>query len=106
MSEILFACLQDPFYRLIEEGVRELGGEGPSRAGIVGYVDDTTVLVGEETGLGNVGHIIEVFGAATGMRVNGVKSKLLEVGTLEAQGWNVVDRIKICGVVYMGKRRR
>lgn len=81
LSQILFACMQDPFYRLIDGGVQEKGEEGVSGAGIMGYVDDTTILVNGEVGLPNVGRVIEMFGAATGMRVNGAKSRLLEVGS-------------------------
>lgn len=71
-------------------------------------MDDTTVLVGGEEGLKNVSRIVEIFSGATGMSVNSEKSKLLEVGSWvggelgKKYGWQVVEQIKICGVLYRG----
>lgn len=107
LSQILFACMQNPFYVLVDGGMGRLGESGGYCGNIVGYVDDTTVLLNGIEDLRKVGRVIEIFGNATGMRVNKQKSRLLEVGawvggTLgEEFGWITVDRLKICGILFL-----
>lgn len=108
LSQILFAIYQEPLYRALTAGCEQhpCNGQCGRPIHIVGYVDDTTLMLTDAGSLSAVDRIVTTFSEATGMICNKDKSGLLLLGPWQRgpisveSPWVVRESLKICGLIH------
>ena len=84
LSMALFCVYQEPFYRAIVKSriIRPLCMPDRTKLKLLGYADDTNILINSEESLIEVNNIISQFEQATGARLNRhSKTKIFGLGT-------------------------
>lgn len=106
LSALLYAISVEPLALLIKKDIRVQGIE--LQAGgthtINQYADDTTITVRDGNSVKRVLELIDVYGKASGAKINKEKSEIMYIGEVEREGvgLRVEDRyIKVLGV-YLG----
>ena len=78
----LFIIFQEPFYRALEASriIRPLSLPGNHQQKLIGYADDTNILVRDNNSLIDINNIIVEFESATGAKLNrNKKTKIMDL---------------------------
>ena len=108
LSMMLFVIFQEPLYRAIELSVKVKPIMSPcTPRKLLGYADDTSFIVSDETSIIECFEILNKFELASGIKLNKNKTKLFGIGSWKnRQQWPVQDirvlngNIKILGIYY------
>ena len=108
LSMMLFVIFQEPLYRAIELSVKVKPIMSPcTPMKLLGYADDTSFIVSDETSIIECFEILNKFELASGIKLNKNKTKLFGIGSWKnRQQWPVQDirvlngNIKILGIYY------
>ena len=109
LSMLLFIIFQEPLYRAIERSDNIIALSLPcGTRKLLGFADDTSVIVSTENSITSCFEIINSFELATGLSLNKRKTKLFGVGQWRDESeWpmsniNVLkEEICILGIVFM-----
>ena len=106
LSALLYAISAEPLALLIKNDARVQGIQLPSGSihTINQYADDTTITVRDGNSVKRVLELAEIYGRASGARINKEKSEIMYIGNIEREGvgLRVQDRyIKVLGI-YLG----
>ena len=83
LSMVLYIIFQEPFYRALEASriIRPLTLPGNQQQKLLGYADDTNILVIDNNSLLEINDIITNFEMATGAKLNrNQKTKIIGLG--------------------------
>ena len=83
LSMCLFVIFQEPFYRAImaSQIIRPLRLPDSSELKVLGYADDTTLLILDSWSLLEIGRLIADFESATGFQLNKNKTSIFGAGS-------------------------
>ena len=108
LSMVLYVLSQEPLYLAIKYTKQITPIELPcSEKKILGFADDTTILVKNDQSISHLFKIFEIFEKASGIKINISKTKILGFGEWkDRKTWpiqniaTVTDRISILGITY------
>ena len=108
LSMLLFVIFQEPLYRAIELSIKVKPIMSPcTPRKLLGYADDTSFIVSDETSILECFVILKKFESASGIKLNKNKTKLFGIGSWKnrqqwlVQGIRVLNgNIKILGIYY------
>ena len=108
LSMLLFVIFQEPLYRAIELSVKVKPIMSPcTPRKLLGYADDTSFIVADETSIIECFLILKKFELASGIKLNKNKTKLYGIGSWKnRQQWPVqgikvlTGNIKILGIYF------
>ena len=94
---ILFIIAQEPFYRMLKSRLMKYSLKLPNKlqVSVIGYADDSTVVVNDETGIVDCFNVIHCYERATGAKLNMKKTSILGLRKWERRGTWPVSGLKV-----------
>lgn len=107
LSPFLYILCLEPFLESVRSDPSIIGINIPGRSfstiKVKAYADDTTFFPSSEQDIENILKKFTLFGEASGSKININKSSVMGLGKWKFKencAFRIVDKIKICGIVY------